>query len=61
VISSAKLTKREKFNLRLDKLPADTIVNVVILTGKEGEITSWSIGNYEKLERARDVTERIEE
>ncbi len=45
-----KMTKREKFDNRMNTLPANSIVNITILTDAKGKITGWVIGNYTKIE-----------
>ena len=47
---SDKPTKREKFNMRLDTFPPNTVVSVIILTDDKAEIAGWSIGNFENIE-----------
>lgn len=59
--STTKLTKREKFNLRLDTIPPNTVVKVLIFTDDKGEIAGWNIGTFETVEGMHeyiDVTER---
>lgn len=56
-----KLTKREKFDLRMDRLPANSSVNVVIITGDKGQIEGWAVGTSFKIEGMHeyvDVTEQ---
>ena len=44
------LTLREKFDLRMNKLPHSAIVIVKIITDKNGEIINWSVKQEDKLE-----------
>lgn len=56
-----KLTKREKFDKRLDTFPANTVVSVLIFTDSKADIAGWSIGVYNKIEGAHEHIDISEE
>ena len=61
MVSGPSLTKRERFDLRMDSLPPSTMTNVVVMTDERGKITGWSIGVFNKFEGAHEHLDISEE
>ena len=59
-ITGMHLTQREKFNLRMDILPPNAMVNLVVLTDNQGQIIGWIIEGDQKIEGPYDYVDVTE-
>ena len=54
------LTQREKFDHRMDTLPPNAMVNLVVLTDNQGKIIGWIIEGDQTVEGLHDYVDVTE-